>query len=65
MHPAKERILRYEAKYGFNLEARRAFNRAIQGGGNPWQWIKGLFKPKSKPTQHAGELALRNSFWRF
>ena len=60
MHPAKERILRYEAKYGFNLEARRAFNRAIHGGGkNPWQWIKGLFKPKSKPTQQTHHISRR------
>lgn len=49
MHPVKERILRYEAKYGFNLEARRAFNQAIRGGGkNPWKWFMGLFKSKSK-----------------
>lgn len=53
MHPVKERILRYEAKYGFNLEARRAFNRAIRGGGkNPWQWFKGLFgRSKKTPSQ--------------
>lgn len=55
MHPVKERILRYEAKYGFNLEARRAFNRAIRGGVNPWQWVKGFFhrskKTRSKKTQ--------------
>lgn len=53
MHPAKERILRYEAKYGFNLEARRAFNRAIRGGGkNPWNWFRGLFRPSKKtPSQ--------------
>ena len=49
MHPVKERILRYEAKYGFNLEARRAFNQAIRGGGkNPWKWFMGLFESKSK-----------------
>lgn len=55
MHPVKERILRYEAKYGFNLEARRAFNRAIRGGVNPFKWIKGWFhrskKTRSKKTQ--------------
>ena len=48
MHPLKERILRYEEKYGFNLEARRAFNQAIRGGGF-FSWLSSKFK--KKPTR--------------
>lgn len=33
MHPLKARILAYEKQYGFNLQARRAFNNMLRGGG--------------------------------
>lgn len=56
MHPTKERILKYEQKYGFNLQARRALNAAIRGGGtSPWQWVKNLFTwpwSSQEQTQH-------------
>ena len=48
MHPVKERILRYEEKYGFNLEARRAFNRTIRGGGGIRDILMNLFKRNRK-----------------
>ena len=55
MHPIKQRILEYEKKYGFNLEARRAFNQAIQGGGNPFSWFGNKVKSwfGSKPSNSA------------
>lgn len=55
MHPIKQRILQYEEKYGFNLEARRAFNQAIQGGGNPFSWFGNKVKSwlSSKPSNSA------------
>ena len=56
MHPIKERILEYEKKYGYNLQARRAFNQAIMGGVNPFSWfgtkLKSWFGKKDKQTSY-------------
>ena len=45
MHPLKARILEYEKQYGFNLQARRAFNNMLRGGGfkDFKDWITKLF----------------------
>lgn len=45
MHPLKARILEYEKQYGFNLQARRAFNNMLRGGGfkDLKDWITKLF----------------------
>ncbi len=50
MKSIKERIVEYEAKYGPNIHARRAYNYSLRGGmwWKPWTWT---FSKKKKKEE--------------